>query len=148
MDEPVEPRGVQQESGATAESGRGASVLRVRAGAGQTASVGRTLHRGWHVDRSLGQPEKFSEKDGGDGDGSQFRGDKRTNDTHESKTDPDAKLYRKGNGQEAKLGYGVREVIYPDPGLLAGDQFDGFRFSMLSRRRAGAGFRQNIPQKL
>ena len=33
-----------------------------------------------------------------DGDGSTFRGDKRTKDTHESKTDPDAKLYRKGNG--------------------------------------------------
>jgi hypothetical protein len=30
---------------------------------------------------------------------------KRSNETHESKTDPDAKLYRKGNGQEAKLGY-------------------------------------------
>ncbi len=35
----------------------------------------------------------------------EFRGDKRKNDTHESKTDPDAKLYRKGNGQEARLGY-------------------------------------------
>ena len=40
-----------------------------------------------------------------EGDGCQFRGEKRTNDTHESKTDPDAKLYRKGKGQEAKLGY-------------------------------------------
>ena len=34
------------------------------------------------------------------------RGDRRRNDTHESKTDPGAKLYRKGGGgQEAKLGY-------------------------------------------
>jgi hypothetical protein len=42
---------------------------------------------------------------GGEGDGSQFRGERRSNDTHESKTDPEAKLYRKGGGQEAKLGY-------------------------------------------
>jgi transposase len=32
-----------------------------------------------------------------------FRGQKRTNATHRSKTDPEAKLYRKGPGQETKL---------------------------------------------
>ncbi len=32
-----------------------------------------------------------------------FKGEKRTNDTHASTTDPDARLYRKGSGQEAKL---------------------------------------------
>jgi transposase len=32
-----------------------------------------------------------------------FRGEARSNDTHESTTDPDAKLLRKGNGQPAKL---------------------------------------------
>src|SRR3954463_808500 len=34
-----------------------------------------------------------------------FHGQKRSNDTHESKTDPDAKLARKGPGKEAKLSY-------------------------------------------
>jgi transposase len=34
-----------------------------------------------------------------------FRGEKRTNDTHRSTTDPDARLYRKGKGKEAKLCY-------------------------------------------
>ena len=34
-----------------------------------------------------------------------FRGELRTNDTHQSTTDPDARLYRKGSGQEAKLAY-------------------------------------------
>src|SRR5437016_3135676 len=62
-------------------------------------SVDGTLIEAWASQKS------FQKKDGGGGDGSQFRGDKRTNDTHESKTDPDAKLYRKGNGQEARLGY-------------------------------------------
>ncbi len=32
-----------------------------------------------------------------------FRGEKRTNDTHESTTDPDARLYRKSQGQESRL---------------------------------------------
>ena len=34
-----------------------------------------------------------------------FHGERRTNDTHASTTDPDAKLARKGKGKEAKLSY-------------------------------------------
>lgn len=34
-----------------------------------------------------------------------FHGDARRNDTHESTTDPDARLYKKAVGREAKLGY-------------------------------------------
>jgi transposase len=34
-----------------------------------------------------------------------FHGEKRTNETHASTTDPEAKLYRKGKGKEAKLSY-------------------------------------------
>ena len=34
-----------------------------------------------------------------------FRGQKRTNDTHASATDPDARLYKKAEGQQAKLCY-------------------------------------------
>jgi transposase len=34
-----------------------------------------------------------------------FRGQKRTNDTHASTTDPDAQLYKKAKGQEAKLAF-------------------------------------------
>ena len=32
-----------------------------------------------------------------------FHGEKRSNETHASTTDPDARLYRKGRGKEAKL---------------------------------------------
>ena len=32
-----------------------------------------------------------------------FEGQRRSNDTHESKTDPEARLLRKGRGREAKL---------------------------------------------
>ena len=41
-----------------------------------------------------------------------FHGQKRSNDTHASTTDPDARLYRKGQGKEAKLcfmGHGLME---------------------------------------
>ena len=59
-----------------------------------------TLIEAWASQKS------FQKKDGGDADGgSDFHGQKRTNDTHASKTDPDARLYRKGHGQEAKLSY-------------------------------------------
>ena len=34
-----------------------------------------------------------------------FHGQKRTNETHQSRTDPEAKLYRKGLGKEAKLSH-------------------------------------------
>jgi transposase len=34
-----------------------------------------------------------------------FRGEKRSNDTHASTTDPEARLYKKAKGQEAKLGF-------------------------------------------
>lgn len=75
-------------------------------------TVDGTLIEAWASQKS------FQKKDGGDGDGSQFRGEKRTNDTHESKTDPDAKLYRKGSGQEAKLGYLGHVVIENRNGLI------------------------------
>lgn len=62
-------------------------------------TVDGTLIEAWASQKS------FQKKEGGDDEPGQFRGEKRSNQTHESKTDPDAKLYRKGNGQEAKLGY-------------------------------------------
>jgi transposase len=62
-------------------------------------TVDGTLIEAWASQKS------FQKKEGGDDEPGQFRGQKRSNETHASKTDPDAKLYRKGNGQEAKLGY-------------------------------------------
>src|SRR5919107_990334 len=62
-------------------------------------TVDGTLIEAWASQKS------FQKKEGGDDEPGQFRGGKRSNDTHQSKTDPDAKLYRKGHGQEAKLGY-------------------------------------------
>src|SRR5882724_11028324 len=47
-----------------------------------------------------------------------FHGEKRSNQTHESKTDPDAKLARKGRGKEAKLSYCGNLLVENRNGLI------------------------------
>jgi transposase len=47
-----------------------------------------------------------------------FRGEKRTNDTHQSRTDPQAKLYRKGCGQESRLSYIGNVLVENRNGLV------------------------------
>jgi len=70
-------------------------------------SVDGTLIEAWASMKS------FRPKDGGGDDAPpkgrngerNFRGEKRSNDTHASTTDPDARLFRKAPGQAAKLAY-------------------------------------------
>ena len=57
---------------------------------GEHFSVDGTLIQAWAGHKS------FVRKDGSDDDDGDFRGASRSNETHESKTDPDARLYRKG----------------------------------------------------
>lgn len=47
-----------------------------------------------------------------------FHGQKRSNETHESKTDPDARLARKGKGKEAKLSYNGNLLVENRNGLI------------------------------
>ena len=58
---------------------------------GEHFSVDGTLIQAWAGHKS------FVRRDGSDDDGSNFKGKTRCNDTHASTTDPDARLYRKGN---------------------------------------------------
>lgn len=48
-----------------------------------------------------------------------FRGEKRRNDTHQSTTDPQSVLYRKGNGREARLCFGGHLLMENRHGLCA-----------------------------
>ena len=48
-----------------------------------------------------------------------FRGEKRKNDTHQSTTDPESVLYRKGNGREARLCFGAHLLMENRHGLCA-----------------------------
>jgi len=49
-----------------------------------------------------------------------FHGEKRTNETHESKTDKEALLYKKGKGKEAKLSYMGHVLMENRNGLAVG----------------------------
>lgn len=62
----------------------------------------------------------FRPKDGSGGDGKDFHGQSRTNDTHASVTEPEAKLYRKGPGKEAMLSYIGHALMENRHGLLVG----------------------------
>ena len=69
-------------------------------------SVDGTLIEAWASMKSF-QPKDGSgpPADPGRNGEQDFRGQKRSNDTHQSTTDPEARLYRKGDGQPAKLCY-------------------------------------------
>ena len=68
-------------------------------------SVDGTLIQAWASMKSF-KPKQPPNNDGGRGGGrnvpADFRGQKRSNDTHQSTTDPDARLYRKGAGDGSK----------------------------------------------
>jgi transposase len=49
-----------------------------------------------------------------------FHGQKRSNETHASTTDPDARLYRKGRGKEAKLCFMGHALMESRNGLIVG----------------------------
>ena len=95
-----------------------------------------TLIEAWASQKS------FQRKDGGtDGDGSDFRGDERKNDTHASTTDPDARLYRKSNGAESRLAYLGHLLIENRHGLIADAMAtiaDGFAEREAATRMVGA----------
>jgi len=90
----------------------------------QHFSVDGTLIEAWASMKS------FTPKDDGDdpppegpGGGGRnadvdFKGQRRTNDTHRSTTDPEAKLYRKGRGREAKLCFMGHALMENRSGLV------------------------------
>jgi hypothetical protein len=51
-----------------------------------------------------------------------FRGERRTNQTHESTTDPEARLYKKASGQEAQLCYQGHVLMENRNGLVVDAQ--------------------------
>ena len=84
---------------------------------GEHFSVDGTLIEAWAGHKSF-----VAKGDGQNGDGGctaeDFRGQRRSNDTHESKTDPQARLIRKGRGKEAKLAYMGHALIENRNGLV------------------------------
>jgi transposase len=82
-------------------------------------TVDGTLIEAWASLKSLKRKDGEPPRSGGDGTGMvDFKGERRTNATHESSTDPEAKLMRKGNGQPAKLSFGAHALMENRNGLL------------------------------
>jgi IS5 family transposase len=85
-------------------------------------SVDGTLIEAWASMKSL-RPKEGSDEppsDGGRNTEVNFRGETRSNATHVSTTDPDARLYRKGAGKEAKLCFMGHALMENRSGLLVG----------------------------
>ena len=85
-------------------------------------SVDGTLIEAWASIKS------FRSKDGGDNDSPSpgrnaersFRKEKRSNETHQSTTDPEARLYKKSDGQPARLCYMGHALMENRHGLAVG----------------------------
>jgi len=83
-------------------------------------SVDGTLIEAWASQKSFQKKEGDGPKPQDDGGNPtvDFHGEKRSNDTHESTTDSDARLARKSSGHEAKLAYCGNVLIENRNGLV------------------------------
>ena len=83
-------------------------------------SVDGTLIQAWASQKSFRRKEDDNEPPDDQGRNSEanFHGEKRSNRTHESKTDGDALLAKKGPGKEAKLSYMGHTVMENRHGLI------------------------------
>jgi len=111
-------------------------------------TVDGTLIQAWASQKSF-RPKHGSDKDD---DGTNFHGGKRSNETHESTTDPDARLYKKSYGKESKLAYLGHALVENRNGLIAQamlTQADGFAereaaLLMLAQQQHGSSRRITV----
>lgn len=111
-------------------------------------TVDGTLLEAWASLKSVQPRDDDGEPPSGKNPDVDFRGQRRTNDTHASATDPEALLARKGNGQEAKLSYAGHVLMENRHGLIVDimlTQADG-----RAERRAALEMldRQERPQRV
>lgn len=85
-------------------------------------TVDGTLIEAWASLKSFRPKDETSTPTSSDGDPGNptidFHGEKRSNDTHRSTTDPESRLMRKSSGKEAKLSYGAHALMENRNGLL------------------------------
>ena len=85
-------------------------------------SVDGTLIEAWASMKSFRRKDVDDDGDVGSGRNGErdFRGEKRCNETHASSTDPEARLYRKGNGRESRLCFMGHALMENRHGLVVG----------------------------
>jgi transposase len=79
-------------------------------------TVDGTLIEAWAGQKSF---RRKDDDEAGGGGGGDFHGEPRSNQTHASSTDPEARLYKKSAGQEAKLSYLGHALVENRNGLIA-----------------------------
>jgi transposase len=72
-----------------------------------------------------------------------FHGEKRSNETHESTTDPESQLARKGAGKEAKLSYSGHLLVENLNGLIV--DAEGFQANGTAERAAALLMLERVP---
>ncbi len=88
---------------------------------GEHFSVDGTLLEAWASTKSFRAKDGSAPPSDPGRNGEQdFHGQKRSNETHASTTDPDARLYRKGRGKEAKLCFMGHALMENRHGLIVG----------------------------
>jgi len=80
-------------------------------------TVDGTLIEAWASHKSF-RPKDEEPKPGGGNREVNFHGESRSNETHQSTTDPEARLYKKSKGSEAKLSYLGHGLMENRNGLL------------------------------
>jgi transposase len=114
-------------------------------------SVDGTLIDAWASMKSFRRKDGSDEDGGSGGNGERdFRGEKRSNETHESRTDPDARLFRKGNGKESRLCYIGHALMENRNGLVvdgclsraSGTAEREAALAMIDRQRESRGWKR------
>ena len=108
-------------------------------------TVDGTLLEAWASAKSF-QPKDKKELPAPDDPGNptvDFRGEKRSNETHQSKTDPEALLARKSEGKEAKLSYSGNLLVENRNGLIVDAEV--FQANGTAERDAALVMLEQIP---
>src|SRR6185295_17537916 len=99
----------------------------------------------WASQKSFRPRDQDPPADGGGNPPVNFHGQRRTNATHQSTTDPDARLYKKARGREARLGYLGHVLMEHRSGLIVRTMVtpaDGY-----GERDAAAVMVQGVPDR-
>ncbi len=83
-------------------------------------SVDGTLIQSWASMKSVRAKDEEPPQGGGSNGWVDWRGERRSNATHRSTTDPEARLMRKGRGQEAILAHSMHALMENRNGLVMG----------------------------
>jgi len=107
-------------------------------------TVDGTLVEAWAGQKSF-RPKGGPPEDGGRNPDVDFRGQKRSNETHASTTDPDARLARKGPGKESKLCYQANALMDNRHGLIVDTEV--LHASGTAERDAALMMLDRLPQR-